>query len=156
ALFFSVVARESGSRRSLLLSGACWALAVGLRLHLAPAAAVGFVWVARKDLRKWRDLLIGGASVMTFFGLLDWLTWSYPFQSFALNFWRNIVQRKASFFGESPPFEYALSLLQTWGWASVPLLGLGFLAFRRYSLLWLSALAILVSHSAIAHKEYRF
>jgi len=156
ALLFSVIARESGSRRSLLLSGACWALVVGLRLHLAPAAAVAFVWVARKDLCKWRDLLASGACVMALFGLLDWLTWSYPFQSFVLNFWRNIVKGKASFFGESPSYEYVVSLLQTWGWASVPLLGLGFLAFRRCSLLWLTALAILVSHSAIAHKEYRF
>ena len=156
ALFFSVTARESGSRRSLLLSGACWALVVGLRLHLAPAAGVAFVWVARKDIGKWRDLLVSGGCVFAVFGLLDWVTWSYPFQSFALNFWRNIVKGKASFFGESPSYEYVVSLPQTWGWASVPLVGFGLLAFRRYSLLWLTALAILVSHSAIAHKEYRF
>lgn len=156
ALLFSAMARENKSRRDLLLGGACWALVLGLRLQLAPAVAVAYVWVARKDLRCWKYLLAGGAPVLAAFGLLDWLTWSYPFQSFFRNFWRNIVTGKASSFGESSPTEYVVSLLQTWGWASVPLLGLAALGFRRCSLLWLSALAILLSHSLIAHKEYRF
>jgi hypothetical protein len=156
AVLLSVIARESGSKRALLAAGAFWALAVGLRLHIAPAALVAFVWVARRDWHKWAPLLAGGAVITALFGLLDWVTWSYPFQSSFLNFWTNIVKGKASWFGESPPSEYVISLLQTWGWTCVPLVGLGLFAFRRYSLLWLTALTILVSHSAIAHKEYRF
>ena len=156
ALLVSVMARENKAKRELLLSGACWALVVGLRLQLAPAAAVALVWVARKDSRCWKYLLAGAVPVVAAFGLLDWLTWSYPFQSFVRNFWKNVLMGKASFFGESPASEYVVSLLQTWGWASVPLLGLAAVAFRRCSLLWVTAAAILLSHSAIAHKEYRF
>jgi GPI mannosyltransferase 3 len=156
ALFFSAAAREGGRRRDALWAGACWGLTVGFRFHLAPAALVGLIWVGRKDLKRWAPMLAGGGAVLLAFGLVDWLSWSYPFQSFAKNFWINVVQKKASFFGESPWYEYLVSLAQTWSWGAVPLVGLAAIGARRRGLLWQVALAVFAVHTAIAHKEYRF
>src|SRR5262245_40048182 len=110
ALLLSDLSRRSGERRHALWAGALWGLAVGLRFHLAPAALVGFVWIARRDLKRWAQLLAGGGAVILVFGLVDWVSWSYPFQSFFLNFWTNMVKGKAQFFGESPALEYVASL----------------------------------------------
>jgi len=161
ALYFSAAARgpEGDGRDHLkdaLYAGACWGLTVGFRFHLAPAALVALIWVARRDRKRWLRLLAGGAAVVLAFGLVDWATWSYPFQSIVKNFWINVVQKKASFFGESPWYEYIASLALTWSWSAVPLLGLAaFGAFRRH-LLWMTALVIFGVHTGIAHKEYRF
>src|SRR5262249_11926763 len=51
ALLFSVIARESGSRQSLLLSGACWPPGVVLRLHPGPASSVSVACVRPHTLR---------------------------------------------------------------------------------------------------------
>jgi len=154
ALYFSVKARDS--ERDALYAGALWGLTLGFRFHLAPAALAGLVWVARLDRRRWLSLLAGGGAVLLAFGLVDWATWSYPFQSIVKNFWINVVQKKASWFGESPWYEYLASLALTWSWSAVPLLGLAALGSTRRGLLWLVALVIFAVHSAIAHKEYRF
>jgi len=154
ALYFSVKARDS--ERDALYAGALWGLTLGFRFHLAPAALVALIWVGRRDRKRWLSLLIGGGAVLLAFGLVDWATWSYPFQSIVKNFWINVVQKKASWFGESPWYEYLASLALTWGWPAVPLLGLAVFGSLRRGLLWQVALAIFAVHSAIAHKEYRF
>lgn len=161
ALYFGAAARGPEGdgrdrRRDALYAGAFWGLTLGFRFHLAPAALVGLAWVARRDLKKWLPLLAGGGAVLLAFGLLDWVTWSYPFQSIVKNFWVNVVQKKASFFGESPWYEYFVSFALTWSWSAIPLLALAALGAARRGLLWQVGLVILAVHTAIAHKEYRF
>jgi hypothetical protein len=156
ALYYSVFAREESQRRATLLAGIAWGFAVGFRVHLAPAALVAMIWVCRKDLPRWRDLMAGFAGVIVAFGLLDWATWSYPFQSFFLNFWVNVVEGKAASFGVRPPWEYAVSMALVWSWAAIPLLGLAWPAFKRWPILGITAAVIFLTHSAIGHKEYRF
>jgi len=161
ALYFGTAARGPEGdgrdhRRDALFSGAFWGLTLGLRFHLAPAALVAMVWTARRDAKRWLPLLAGGGAVFLAFGLVDWATWSYPFQSIIKNFWINVVQKKASFFGESPWYEYFVSLALTWSWAAVPLLVLAGWGVARRHLLWVVGLIILAEHTAIAHKEYRF
>ncbi|MBS1153705.1 MAG: Alg9 family protein mannosyltransferase, partial [Myxococcaceae bacterium] len=106
ALYYSVVVREEGQRRAALLAGLWWGLAVGFRLHLGLAAVVAIVWTCRKDLQRWRPVLLGFFGVIFAFGLVDWVSWTWPFQSFFMNFWVNVVRGKAATFGVSPPWEY--------------------------------------------------
>lgn len=101
-------------------------------------------------------MLAGGGAVILTFGLIDWATWDYPFQSFYLNFYVNIVKGKAAWFGVSPWYEYVVSLALVWKWAAIPLLVLAYGTFRKWPILPLTAATIFVVHSAIGHKEYRF
>ena len=157
ALYFSVASREEEQpSRAGLWAGLAWGFAVGFRMHLAPAAAVGLVWACRKDLSRWRQHLPGFVGVLLFFGLVDWATWSYPFQSFVSNFWVNVMKGKAATFGVSPPWEYLRTLGVVWSWAAVPVLALAAFSFRRWPVLGWTALVIFLAHTAISHKEYRF
>ncbi|MBX5481138.1 MAG: mannosyltransferase [Myxococcaceae bacterium] len=156
ALLWTVRAREEKGRRPLLVAGALLGLVLGLRFHLAPAALVAFWWACRDDWKRWGWMALGAGAVLLGFGLLDAVTWSWPFQSILLNFWINVVEHKAESFGESPVWEYPVSLARVWGWGAIPLLVLGALGARRAPVLAWAALAILVSHSFVSHKEYRF
>lgn len=156
ALYWVFLSKSSNERRPLLVAGALLGLAVGLRFHLAPAAVVALVWANHRELWRWKWTVAGFSAVLLAFGVLDAVTWSLPFQSILLNFWINVVEGKARSFGASPPYEYVVSALLIWGWSALPLLGFGALALRRVPLLGWVGLAILIGHSTIAHKEYRF
>jgi GPI mannosyltransferase 3 len=156
ALLWTDEAGRRGERRVLLWAGAAVGLAVGLRFHLLPVAGLCLVWAGRASLRRWGWVALGFVGVLACFGLLDWLTWGTPWQSIWKNLWVNLVEKKAEFFGVSAWHEYLGSLRDVWGWSAVPLLGLFAYGAYRAPLLGLSAALILVSHSAIAHKEYRF
>jgi hypothetical protein len=87
------------------------------------------------------------------FGMVDALTWSYPFQSYVVNFTYNIVQRKAAMdAGTRPWYQYLLLLILHEG--PLPLLAL--VGARRSPFLGWIALSILIPHSLIGHKEYRY
>jgi phosphatidylinositol glycan class B len=80
-----------------------WAgLFLGLRCHCA------FNWCPRLDLhhRNWRTrgpVALGGLLLpVVAFGLVDAITWSYPFQSFFLNVWVNIVEKRNMLYGADP------------------------------------------------------
>lgn len=156
ALYLTVTAREDNRFRTALFAGLAWGLTVGFRLHLAPVALFAFAWACRQQWSRWKPMLLGSGGVIVGFGLLDWATWSYPFQSFILNFWVNVVKGKAAWFGVSPPYEYVASMVTVWGWTTAVLLVLAFGTFRKWPILFWSAVLILVAHSAIGHKEYRF
>jgi hypothetical protein len=156
ALYACIVAREDEKSRAAIWAGVLWGLAVALRVHLAPAALVAVVWTCRKDARLWKQLVPPAAAVVLAFGLVDWVTWKYPFQSYWSNFYVNMVEGKAATFGVAPPWEYLQSMAVVWGVGGLVLVALAGLGFKRWPLLGLVALTLLVEHSAIAHKEYRF
>ena len=138
------------------VTGALFGLVVGLRFHLVPALAVTVLFVTRKDFKLLLKLAAGGAAVFLVFGLVDWATWGTPFQSVWKNFVVNVVEKKSEFYGVSKWSEYLVATWQLWGWSTVPLLGTAALAWRRWPVLGVAAVSILVLHSALAHKEYRF
>lgn len=157
ALYFSVAAREDPPpSRAAIWAGLFWGLTVSFRMHLAPAAAVAIAFICEKELRLWKQLLPTAAAVVLAYGLVDWFTWSYPFQSFIENFRVNIFQGKAATYGVEPPWEYLRCFAIVWSWGGIVLLGLAAFSFKRWPVLGVTALFILVVHSAIAHKEYRF
>jgi GPI mannosyltransferase 3 len=92
---------------------------------------------------------IGFSLAILLFGLADAIKWSYPFQSYVVNFTYNVIQDKAN-----PKPWY--SLIENLFLRTGPLPLLAIWGGRRSPFLACVALAILLPHSLIHHKEYRF
>ncbi len=145
------------SRRQAVLAGLCLGLAFVFRFHLAPAIAVAATWLARGDWRdKWLPMVAAGAVPLAVLGVVDWFAWSVPFGSIIENFHANIIEGRSHIYGTSPWDWYATQWMSRWGAAAAVLGTLALLGARRQPLPLLVALVIVVAHSAIAHKEYRF
>ena len=159
AFLFAGVFLCGGRRdaRSALRAGFCLASAFAFRFHLAPAIALAVMWYCRVDLgRCWLPLLAGASVPLLTLGLTDWATWSVPFGSIVVNFTTNIIEGRSQFYGVSAGGWYLEQVLQRWEIAAVFVAVLAVWGARRDPLPLLAALAILLVHSVIAHKEYRF
>lgn len=139
------------------LSGCCLGAILALRIHLLPAIAlVGGLAAWQRPRRNGLPVLLGMLAVFIPVGLLDALTWDYPFQSFWLNIWVNVFEGKSREWGVSPWYEYLVMLYEHWSVFLVPALYLAWRGAKKHPLLGLTAAVIIATHSAIAHKEYRF
>jgi GPI mannosyltransferase 3 len=140
-----------------LFAGCLLGLALSLRIHLAPAILLAVLYIFYKQGRSsWLPLIGGILAPLFAIGLLDWFTWSYPFQSLFLNIWVNVVENKSHQYGISPWNEYLRYLVRGWGFAWIPIAVFIVLGARRSPLLAGLAAVIVLTHSALAHKEYRF
>ncbi len=120
---------QAGARRSCgIAAGVLIALAVFLRFQLAPAAAIGVLWLTWRDLRG-RFLPLAVAATCSFLaaGALDWLTLGAPFQSIWLYVYLNIAEGVAAHFGVAPWHRYIAWLRSTWEPLFLPILGLALL-----------------------------
>ena len=137
-------------------------LATMLRLQLAPVLALAVVWRLAEDLRRRTALktelpfVIGIALALGAAGLLDAVTWRYPFQSLWLYFNYNAVDGVADSFGTLPWSFYLSGLIAHWRWYFPAMLLLALLGGWRLKLPLAAAIAIVLIHSLVPHKEYRF
>ena len=155
--------RSAHARRRAFCAGALLCMAGLLRMQLIPgimaafAAQVAVDWRSRAlHFRRLRDLLIGAAPVLILFGLVDAITWRYPFRSIWNYFYVNIVSGKASKYGVLPFDAFWEYLAGVWSMLLVPLVLLAVRGSRGKLPLAVSALVTFLLHSIIAHKEYRF
>lgn len=154
ALYLGAYCEERGQVNRIRLATACLlcGTAVALRVQTAPAVLVAIAWFCWK---RWSATvpvaLVCAALPVLAFGVVDAFTWSYPFQSFIQNVRLN-ASGVASHFGTEPVYWYAVQLLRHFGL----LLPLAILGVGRLPFLGWIALAFLIPHSLIAHKEYRF
>lgn len=150
--------RPELSRRVLVATGICLGLATMLRVHFAPAALVIVLWLG--VLRRPRQIVelgLGGCLPVLLFGLADWIAWGVPFHAPFTAIYVNVIEDVASAFGRSPPEEYVRVMVASYGRVVFLLVGIPLvLRAARYRLWIMTALVVLVSHSLIAHKEYRF
>jgi phosphatidylinositol glycan class B len=157
AIYLAFPGRDVESRGRLAAAGGLAALAVAIRLQIAPAVAlVGLVALLRWPWRKAVWPALGGAAVVVFAGALDWATWGAPFLSYWHNFTYNITYGVSSHFGVQPWFDYPAQLLVVWGGALVAILGFAVIGAGFQPLLAGVALVVLATHLPIAHKELRF
>jgi GPI mannosyltransferase 3 len=137
----------------LILVGFLLGLTACLRIPYAPAVLLAGLWIIS---RNWKARLLPiGASVISVaivFGLVDAITWSFPFYSYWAYFRENIVNHKAAGFGILPWYYYFVSLFVHTG----PLALFALIGVRRSLILGWISLAILLPHSVIAHKEFRY
>lgn len=144
-------------RRVLLGIGMCLGCVLMLRIHFAPGVAVMVAWLApRLQPNRLCALGLGALPPLAAFGLADVLAWGIPFEPPVMAIWINVGRDAASTYGVSPAGAYfglAVGLFAPIApLIVVPLV----MRVRAYGLWLLVAAAILVSHSAIPHKEYRF
>jgi hypothetical protein len=139
------------------LVGLLLGASIVLRLqYAAPAVAL---WVLVVIKWQWRCALraaVAGAVVFGFAGLLDAWSWGTPFISYYNNLHFNLLLSKGDVFGRSPLFAYLHWL--TVGSAGLYLLAIGYgvLQWKRCWPILLLLACVLVPHSLIPHKEYRF
>jgi len=156
-VYLGVHRKPFGSRTRLFWAGCLCGLALALRIQLLPAVAFAVVYICRKDwLGKWLPILAGILAPLLAFGLVDAFTWSYPFQSFWKAIWVNVVEGKSLDYGVSPWYGYLSYLKKSWSLGLVPITFLSIIGARRSPILAWLAIIIVLSHSFLAHKEYRF
>jgi hypothetical protein len=155
-LWLGLDARGPADGRRLGTAAAICAAAACIRLQLAPAVVValfGIGWPARR-----RDALVLGAlAPVVLFGLVDWLTWGAPFHSYWENYYANVIDGRSHLYGWLPKYQYLLFVWHAWlGPTAVAMVVLAAVGAARERLLACVALAIVVPHSFLGHKEYRY
>jgi GPI mannosyltransferase 3 len=152
-------AREGGTvrNRQLVAVASLLTLSAMMRIQLAIAAGALFFIVIAKIRGRARLLALAVATgVVLAAGLLDAVTWDYPFQSFIENIRMNILEGKSSYYGTASWVSYFVVYGRIWGVWSIIIIALAVLGTRRAPLLGLGVLLVLAAHIPIAHKEYRF
>jgi hypothetical protein len=149
-------AAPEGARRPLVL-GALAALFVCLRVQYAPALLPLVVFVLRAWPRRGQARALGTfALVVLGFGLLDRLTWGRFFGSYLSYVAFNKSGRVQAVFGELPWYAF-FKMLVLGSAGALPLAAaLGLRRLRRTWLPLACAGSILLLHSLVPHKEYRF
>jgi GPI mannosyltransferase 3 len=152
-LYLGIYGEKLEERKRFFLAGLFCGLAMSLRIQLAPAVAFAALYFCRTNWRKRSPAVAAGLLLPVLaFGLVDAFTWSYPFQSFFLYFWVNVVKGRAAIYGTAPWSWYAYMLAKHFG----PILILALMGVRRSPFLGWIAFFILAPLSIIGHKEIRF
>ncbi len=148
---------DAPSVRRVAWAGFLLGLAFTLRMQLAPAIAVAGFMLGGRQFWRWRVALLAAALPVFIAGMLDWYSWGQPFRSFWLNVYLNIFLNVAQHeYGSAPPGYFVFMLMVDWLWALPVFLFLVWRARRLLPLPATAALIIVVVHSLIVHKEYRF
>jgi GPI mannosyltransferase 3 len=156
-LSLASVSEDDFTPKRLISIGLCFALCLMLRVHLALGILTAVVWVGRLEFERWWWLAVGALTPVIVFGIADTIVWGGLFHSYIEAIRVNLVQGVASECCGTKPFGwYFHQLTARWSYAA-PLFLLLILLRTRSSMLWvLVALSILLTHSVIPHKEYRF
>jgi phosphatidylinositol glycan class B len=146
---------SSERKRRLFLASLLCGLAGALRFQLAPAILLAVVYFCKPNWPERLPVVAAGVCTpILVFGFVDAVTWSYPFQSYFENFRYNFIENQAALVhGVRPWYWYSEYLLLHLG-PMLPLAVLG--AIWRARFLGCVALAILIPHNLLQHKEFRF
>ncbi|MCT2399261.1 hypothetical protein [Novosphingobium mangrovi (ex Huang et al. 2023)] len=144
------------SRRRLAIAGLLIGFAVLVRLQYAVFAGVLVIAALRLDWQRWGPVVLGGLCALALGALSDLAGGLVPFSWAVVTVKMNLGDGIAARFGTLPADAYLQMLVRHLFPFALPI-GLGALfAGARYRPLLLAALANLLVHSLIAHKEYRF
>lgn len=145
------------SRRRMLLGGVLLGLLFVLRIQLAPMLALlGIGLLVRMPRARWPLLIAGAVAALAFAALFDWMTLGAPLASVWRYVLYNVFYGVSVIFGTEPWHFYLDGELGLWGGSLAIVLALALVGARRLPMLLVYAAAIVVTHSVIAHKEYRF
>ena len=152
-LYLGVYGDRSNERKRLFFAGILCGLAASLRIQLIPAVVFAAIYFCYPRWRQRVPAVVAGLSLpILAFGLVDKITWSYPWQSFVRNFQVNVFGGRSQEYGVQPWYWYLLVLMVLLG-PAVLFIVQGAL---RSPFLAAVVLIILGSHSLLSHKEVRF
>jgi hypothetical protein len=161
-LYLGAFAESIPERRRLFIAGLFLGLALAQRPPLAPTIILAVIALSRKNWPlRLTAITAGVLAPVVLFGIVDAFTWSYPFQSFLAFFKFNVLQKSGVQSGN--PWFVEHEWIRPWYWF-VPALGLrlgpmallAMVGARRSPFLAWVALVILLTHSVVGHKEFRF
>ena len=160
AFYAPTALAKASIRRQYVAVGLCLGLAFVLRFQVAGAIALLGSYLCARDIRgRWLPALCSAGLVVLAGGLLDWATWSYPFQSIIHNYQMNIVEGVAARFGTTSFIDWTLNRGSGLLWF-VPLVALlSYLLFEgraRNAGFLLILAGIFVPLSFVGHKEVRY
>ena len=143
-------------RQAIFWAGALLAFGAIMRIQHAPAFAIFALAMLQLDMRRWGLLLLGAVPVLAISSAVDVAFGQWPFEWVWQNYVHTIAGTRGAFFGESPSFWYLGEFWTHWLWA-LPVILWGVIAAPPvYRPLILTALANLIVHMLIGHKEYRY
>lgn len=132
------------------------ALSVMVRLQYLPGAALAVLWCAAARPAAIPFLLAGALPALVLEGLVDWHASGVPFAPLWVNFHINYVQHRADVFGTQSILFYPFVLARGWGALTIPLVAGLVWGARSMRLELAAALAVVLTHSVIPHKEASF
>ena len=145
------------SRRRPFVAGLLFGLVCLLRVHLTPTIAVVILCSRWRAFRAPLALIFaGGAAAFAFGAVFDWVTLGAPLASVWRNVLYNLVYGVSAEFGTEPWYFYVAGEFGIWGSSALILVIFVVLGARRLPALLSAAITVVVVHSCIAHKEYRF
>jgi GPI mannosyltransferase 3 len=154
-LYLIYPGRNVWSERQMFVGAAMLGLAAVVRPQLVPAVAVAVIAVGGIRLRSHYPALLGGLALpIVLSGLLDWVTWGWPFHATVMYVY--YATKISSAAGLNPFYSYF-----GWEWVSWSLFGVVIVLCALYGavrlplLFWVVVTHFIV-HSAISHKEYRY
>jgi hypothetical protein len=102
-LYLGVYGEALPEKKRLFLAGLFCGLAVSLRNQLAPAVLFAVLYFCHTNWRR-RSIptFLGLLLPIVAFGLVDAITWGYPFQSFFRYLWVVVVQGRGLIYGSEP------------------------------------------------------
>jgi GPI mannosyltransferase 3 len=154
-LYLIYPGRNVWSEREMFLGAAMLGLAAVLRPQLIPAIGVAIIAVGGIRLRAHYPALLGGLALpIVLSGLLDWVTWGWPFHATIMYvYYQSKVSAAA---GLNPFYSYIGWEWVSWGLFGVVIVLCALLGALRLPLLLGVVVTIFVLHSVVAHKEYRY
>lgn len=152
-LYLGVYGDRFSERNRLFFAGILCGLGASLRIQLIPAVAFAAVYFCYPCWRRRIPAVVAGLSLPVLaFGLVDKITWSYPWQSFFRYFQVNVIEGRSLDYGVKPWYWYLPILLKLLG----PVVLFIWQGALRSRFLATVSLIILGSHSLLSHKEVRF
>ena len=145
------------SERRLFTGAMMLGLSMVVRPQLTPVIAVAIVAIGGVRLRERYPALLGGLAVpIVLSGLLDWVTWGWPFHAYVAYVYDLSIGGGAAAFGSNPVYSFI-----GWEWVAWGVFGIVIVLCAIYGGLRLPFLLVIVAtifalHSAIGHKEYRY
>jgi GPI mannosyltransferase 3 len=145
--------QEPENKWRLVLVGLLLGLTVCLRIQFGPMVLLAGLWIMSRNWKvRFLPVTFGISIVVMVFGIVDAITWSFPFYSYYAYFRENILHHRAAEFGVLPWYYFLISLFVHAG----PLPIFALIGIRRSPVLGWISLGILFPHSLIAHKEFRY
>jgi GPI mannosyltransferase 3 len=145
------------SERQLFIGAMMLGLTAVLRPQLLPIVALIVIAIGGVRVRAHYPALLGGLTVpIVLSGMLDWITWGWPFHASVMYVYYMTLGGEAAFFRHNPFYSFIGWQWIAWGGFGVVIIFSAVYGALRLPLVGVVALAIFVLHSAISLKEYRY
>lgn len=147
---------EEKKKSSLILSGFLMGLSALLRFQYIPSILFITLFTLRINVRQWSYFILGGLGAVFISSLSDIFIGEYPLLWLFKNIQQNLIFHRAEDYGTAPIYSYFFDIWTNWKWLSLILPIPISVAAYRYPALFGTALANLILHMLVSHKEYRF